>query len=224
MDIDLAISKGNLWGTKSIGFWSILSLILLQMKPKSILEIGSGRSTTFFADYAYSYSADFISIEENWEWCHKIIDDLRCMCLPTEYIKHVPIVNGWYDIKSFDNLVKTKKYDMVFIDGPSGDGRRGHDASMTSLFSASIQSDIVIIDDFHRPFSRRYAESVFQVGNHSTIIIMDYIQRYHGSRRCDKIDTVNNQIAFVVKDLHLEIINSAFISAGVSFLQHHPDS
>ena len=54
---------GKIWGTKGFLFWTFLSLLLLGAGSKRILELGSGRSTITFAEYARHRRATFVSLE-----------------------------------------------------------------------------------------------------------------------------------------------------------------
>ena len=45
------------WGTKGFEFWTFLSVLLRAARPRAVLEVGCGRSSTFFADYAYACGA-----------------------------------------------------------------------------------------------------------------------------------------------------------------------
>lgn len=203
--------RGKLWGTKDLKFWAGLSLILNRMEPESILEIGAGRSTTFFADYACSTSTNFVSIEENWEWHHKITDDLTCMCLPTNYIRHVPVKNGWYDISIFNSEVEDRIYDLVMIDGPVGDEARGHIHAMGRLAEICSNTPLVIVDDTHRPHAKAYLETI---ARGREIITASYMQRQYRYRPT-QIAWVRNEISFIVSDSHTKIIKDALRTAGV---------
>jgi hypothetical protein len=219
MDIERAIKNEKLWGTKSLSFWTMLSLILIKTKPKNILEIGSGRSTTILADYAYTHNANLISIEESWEWQTKISDDLICMCLPTDYIKHVPITNGWYDRNIFDSEVRGRQYDLVFVDGPCGESARAHKDNM-GILDICITSNILIIDDVHRPSGKEFQNMITAKGKHTEIITIPYRQRQYARKMCDKIVTVDNEISFICNNNEALIINQCAATAGVTNISH----
>ena len=60
------------WETKSYEIWLVLQNLLYLLKPKTLLEFGSGRSTNYLAEYALKFGAKFISIEEHFYYCLKV--------------------------------------------------------------------------------------------------------------------------------------------------------
>src|ERR687890_597800 len=65
------------WGTKSFEFWTLLSVLLTLVRPGSIVELGSGRSTSYLAEYAMKESVPYASIEQNRFYARKIKRGLR---------------------------------------------------------------------------------------------------------------------------------------------------
>jgi predicted O-methyltransferase YrrM len=211
MDIDRAIRAGRLWGTKDLRFWGGLISVLNSLNPRSILEIGAGRSTSFFADHAYSTGASFISIEENWEWHLKISDDLMCMCLPHTYVHHVPIKNGWYDSTIFSDITSNRKYDMVMIDGPSGDNARGDLNGISKILDVCADAALIIVDDTHRPGAKQCLDLLAK-GKH--VYTSHYMQRQYRGRP-DLINSIRNEVAFICSDDAAAIIATSLQTAGV---------
>ena len=103
------------WATKPLEFWAILNLILIKTKPESILELGSGRSTFHFYEYAIKYNKNLESIEHNWTYLKFIQKGLKFVFGKNyNYMNFVPIKNDWYD----SSKIKTD-FDFLFIDGPN---------------------------------------------------------------------------------------------------------
>ena len=172
---------GRLWGAKDHKFWCLLSSLLINCKPKSILELGSGRSTTFFADYADSEDIKFTSIEESPHWYAEIHRDLRFMFLSGKYIKHVPIdhITNWYDKELFENAVEFNRYDLVMIDGPSGIGMR-KSLSNQNFVMAIQNAKMIIVDDTQREECRALSKHVEAKFGFTYSVDVRYRQRKRG--------------------------------------------
>ena len=172
---------GRLWGAKDHKFWCLLSSLLINCKPKSILELGSGRSTTFFADYADAEGIEFASIEESPHWYAEIHRDLRFMFLSGKYIKHVPLDHAtrWYDREMFENAVEFNRYDLVMIDGPSGVGMRSS-LSNQNLDLVIRDARMIIIDDTQRDDCRALSEYMASKCGFTYSVDVRYRQRRRG--------------------------------------------
>ena len=97
-------------------------------KGKTILELGSGDGTK---ELLLLWKV--ISIEEDISWVGYT---------ESRYI-YAPIVNGWYDIRMLQSL---PDYDLILVDGPKGDDRRGF-YDNRHLFNLEVP---IVIDDTHR--------------------------------------------------------------------------
>jgi predicted O-methyltransferase YrrM len=173
--------RGKLWGAKDNQFWCLLSSLLISCKPKSILELGAGRSTTFFAEYADAASIKFISVEESPSWYAEVYRDLRFMFLPGTHIRHVPIdpSTAWYDRDLIGAALDADAYDLIMVDGPSGRAirdQRGNDI----LDMAMRKARMVIVDDTHRDDCRAFSHYVTQRRGFTTSVDVTYKQRRRG--------------------------------------------
>jgi hypothetical protein len=147
------------WGTKGFEFWTFLSLLLHGSRCSRILELGSGRSTITFAEYAKFRNAHFISIETSQEWFEKWRYELRFLNLqladnPVHLVKN-NAATGWYDLEQFRSVTNGAIFDFVLIDGPndvSGDSRgiRDSKVAVAELSTCTAGADVIIIDDVHR--------------------------------------------------------------------------
>lgn len=180
LDPEQLYYEGKLWGTKDHKFWCLLSTLLLKCKPNSILELGAGRSTSFFAEYAHSIDIPFVSIEESPIWYAKVYQDLRFMFLPGTYIKHVPIdpATNWYHHIHAENAMDFTAYDFVMIDGPTGKGKRDYREN-AHMKSAIRNARMVIIDDTHRDDCRAFSNHLIGTKGYDGIDI-PYKQRKRG--------------------------------------------
>jgi predicted O-methyltransferase YrrM len=121
---------------RNFGGWSIdkeLFDFIRSVLPegKIMLELGSGWSSQKFSEYYTVYS-----IEHNEKWVGKY---------STHYI-YAPIKNGWYDISILSKKLP-QSYDLILIDGPTGDIGRGGFYSHLDLFNTNV---IMIFDDINR--------------------------------------------------------------------------
>lgn len=162
---------GRVWATKGIAFWAVLSAILVKARPESLLELGSGRSTTFLADYAFRFRKRFVSIEQDAAWHAKVAEDLRCMNVKGSYVHHVPLdtreTPPWYDREKLAAATGDKAFDLVFVDGPQGAGRRNPEGRK-AVRRACRAARLIIVDDVHRPYNltmfRELAQKRFPTG------------------------------------------------------------
>jgi hypothetical protein len=141
------------WSTKPLELWAILNLILIKTKPESILELGSGRSTFHFYEYAIKYNKNLESVEHNWTYLKFIQKGLKSVFGKNyNYMNFVPIKNDWYD----SSKIKTD-FDFLFIDGPNensflktNNSTRSSKKAVEFLRDKIKNCKIVIIDDTDR--------------------------------------------------------------------------
>jgi hypothetical protein len=114
------------WGTKSFEFWTLEQVVLSLVRPASIVEFGSGRSTSHLAEYAMKKDATYVSVEQNRAYARKIKRGLRNSFLDPGFVHHVPLADdGWYDGEALRRLIRFVP-ELLFIDGPVGvDARFG---------------------------------------------------------------------------------------------------
>lgn len=139
------------WGTKSFEFWTLLSVLLVVVRPKSVVELGSGRSTSYLTEYAMKAGVPYASIEQNRFYAAKIKRGLRNSFLDHRHLHHVPLgQDGWYKIEKLNHVVNFP-CEFLFVDGPSGNPRGWHcEQPRKWLMAAAATSKIIIVDDVHR--------------------------------------------------------------------------
>lgn len=144
------------WGTKSFECWTFLMALLALVRPRGIVELGSGRSTSYLTEYAMKAGVPFASVEQSWFHAVRIRHGLRHSFLSGRYVCHVPLAaDGWYD---GDRLRRAVDFacDCLFVDGPVGvdedlgRGRRGGERAHAWLSAAAATSRVLIVDDVHR--------------------------------------------------------------------------
>jgi hypothetical protein len=157
------VTKTTLWATKSYEVWLLLLNLLFLVKPKKILELGSGRSTNYLAEYAGKLNAELISIEHNWYYYIKVKSGLKLLFLDTEYLKYVPVYGDWYDIKKLDRFLSGyNNIEFLFIDGPTNTPDDIRDPDIFYAYMADKIKDIrmILIDDTHFELGKRAANRI----------------------------------------------------------------
>lgn len=136
-----------LWGTKSHDFWVLLGVLLRKIQPRSLLELGSGRSTIYLSEYAGKQGAELVSVDQDPAWV--AVNRLICRFggLGEDFLHHVALQDdGFYSVAQLNRIVKVP--DFVFIDGPV---RRGStQAQMDWLRGVVRSAQMIVIDDVHR--------------------------------------------------------------------------
>jgi hypothetical protein len=162
------------WGTKGFEFWVFLSVLLKTARPNAILELGCGRSSSFFADYAYAYGATYVGIENDVRWLDKTTVDIDLLGFGQRHLSHVPLAadGSWYDIEGFRAATRDPgRFDFALIDGPNerlffaseaevarwfrpedGNpfGHRDDPGGLAAIRSVTGGCDVMIVDDVHK--------------------------------------------------------------------------
>jgi len=131
---------------------------------KTILELGSGDVSTQRLSEHYK----MISIEDKEEWLSKYKSD---------YI-HAPLVDGWYSLQVLEKAMPME-YDMILVDGPTGEGNRGGFLKHLNLFRRDV---VIVLDDTNRLPERQLAWAVAEKLNrevtlHETFAVVG-LRRY----------------------------------------------
>lgn len=156
------------WGTKSFEFWTLLMIVLGVVRPRSIVELGAGRSTSYLAEYAMKTGARYASIEQSGVYARRVRRGLSLTFVDPRFVHHVPVgEDGWYDAARLAKVVDFEP-DMLFIDGPVGrdeeigcagrSGDRALDWQRRTVRTASI----LIVDDVHRRSNLALYESLLR--------------------------------------------------------------
>jgi hypothetical protein len=142
-----------IWPTKNHSIFLMIQATLQIVKPVNILEIGSGKSSRYFAEYAKEKKVKFRSVEENQEWVSRVNLDLEMSQLSTSHIIPVPIVDDWFEIHSMNEILNESSiWDFLMVDAPSGSGlgKRSSKEASKWLLKAVTSSSTIVIDDVHR--------------------------------------------------------------------------
>lgn len=183
----------KIWGTKGFLFWTFLSLLLLGANSKRILELGSGRSTVTFAEYARYRGATFVSLETSLAWYNKARLELHFLGIPSSPVRLVELdgETGWYRLDQFRSHVQAAAaFDCILIDAPNDDngvskGMRNSPVAIAELSECCRHADLVIIDDVHRRHVYETVQPILSDATAYEIYYFDYqVLRSHPNWLC----------------------------------------
>ena len=158
------------WGTKSFEFWTLLAATLWIVRPRTILELGSGRSTSYLGDYAQKEGASFVSIEQNRGFTRRVRIALRAGFVDPACVQHVAVRDGWYDLERVRTLAP-RPCELLFVDGPVGEqeslgsARRTDEAAGRWLLELAAETRAVVVDDLQRPENVPLADQLVGAAN-----------------------------------------------------------
>ena len=151
---EILLKRGiKVWPTKSYEVWMVIQFLLFTTKPKNLLELGSGRSTHYFSEYAYKYNCNLYSIEQNRSFIRKNIIGLKSSYLPIDGLYHIPISGDWFNTKKLERILNSTILDFILVDAPGGAGNTGNRNSQVGndfLKKNCKSSSVIVYDDTHR--------------------------------------------------------------------------
>jgi hypothetical protein len=180
------------WPTKSYEIWIFLQVLMHKIRPASLVEFGSGRSTNYLAEYAFKNNAKFVSIEENKNYAKKIKKGLTNTMLPDKFVYHVNIFEDWFDINKLCKIIDFAP-EFLLIDAPGGAfsrGLRNSESGVRYMKELVKNAKIVVVDDTHRRSVFEASEEMtegnlrrismrYSVNNLENYITFYYSDKYH---------------------------------------------
>ena len=194
----------KVWPTKSYEVWMVIQFLLFTTKPKSLLELGSGRSTHYLSEYASKFNCSLYSVEQNRSFIIKNIVGLKSSFLPVKGLHHIPLSGDWFDTKKLENLLNSTNLDFILVDAPGGVGNHGtRNSKVGNDFLKKIcqSCSVIVYDDTHRKLEN---DAFNQLKNS---LHGDYFQvcmRY-------PVYNVMNEITFLIKVSYFPLF-SDFVS------------
>ena len=191
----------RIWSTKSHEFWVFLGALLHCLKPESILELGSGRSSIYLSEYADKQKKKFVSIDSNEKWVevHRFI--ARFGGLENDYFHLVSIDStGYYDESEVKDLI-TQPPDFVYLDGPN-ESRSG---LMQHAYTLGFceQADVIVIDDIQWRHVYDQMEIFKSKGKTRNATIISYkgphITQYVAFLVCDDLQPIVDDLLQMLK-------------------------
>ncbi|HLO13724.1 MAG TPA: class I SAM-dependent methyltransferase [Anaerolineales bacterium] len=172
-DIDLAIIKQlrqtpsnqkldsdiiSMINSSTLGIETLLfiSTVIEHVKPRLILEFGSGLSTLFFARALTSHDgATVYSIENSEFYFNKTKEaiaaysNVKLFCCPIRPYQHKLKRFLTYDNSYLRRLPKGKMFDLILIDGPLAN-RYGREATLYQVAPFVSSKTLILVDDANR--------------------------------------------------------------------------
>jgi len=164
------------WGTKGFEFWTFLSVFLKEVRPRAILELGCGRSSTFFADYAYAYGATYVGIENDLRWFNKTKLDIELLGFEKRHLVHVGLApdGSWYSLERFKAATRDPgRFDFALVDAPNE----------RQFFASDDQIDYFFRPEDGNPFGHRDdpagLAAIKSVTRDCSVMLVDDVQKMH---------------------------------------------
>lgn len=181
---DLPINVGRWAGNYS--FFYVLSRILAEYYPKSIIEFGLGESSKMISTYIDNYlkESQHLIIEQSQEWADAFNTNFRLsdnskIKVFNMLVKQVKgkYTNGYEGIEK----LKNEKFDLYIVDGPFGSKNYSR-YDIVSLVSTLTSDDefIIIIDDYQRKGEQQTTEDIDEIFKSKNICIHKKV--YEGNK------------------------------------------
>ena len=162
------ISPGR-WAV-GYNFLYIMTRILNELEPHSVLDLGLGISSTLFSCYfSKNYYDDSIHtiIEQDESWVnfytkkHKLSESSEIFIRKCVTKQH----NGmdYYAYEDFDAAVKGKQYSVISIDAPWGSDRYSRRDIIDVLPGILTKSFVIVMDDTNRRGEKDTIEEIEKV-------------------------------------------------------------
>lgn len=168
-------------------FFYVLHRILSEYKPKSILELGLGESTTFittFLKYQLKETRHLV-IEQDASWKEHYLKNHEISSLTS--IEILPVVKDFvkeFEVNYYEELQShiEEKFDLYIIDGPIGT-RNYSRYDMYNIAKGLNEKDdfLFVIDDYHRKGERETVEDMKTFFKNKKIDFYETI--YHGTKQ-----------------------------------------
>ena len=176
----------------------VMTRILNDKRPRSVLEFGLGISSTLISHYFNSQNMtdgihDVVEQDEEWIDFYKKSNRIteRCSihlvdCVEKEY--NGCRYNAYADINS---VVKNKKYDVISIDGPIGTEKYSRRDILEFIPDILSDSFVIIIDDAQRNGERSTIADIKKILKKNQIDYREGV--YPGMTDCVVITSVDNK-------------------------------
>lgn len=194
---ELPLNVGRWAGNYS--FFYVLNRILMDFKPKSILDLGLGESSKFISAYLDNYLLEtkHTIVEQNEDWIKSFEE--KVLLSKRSTIVHCPLketeIKGFIS-NSYDSFREkiTEKFDLYIVDGPFGSARFSrHD--IISLVEKIEKEDqfIIMMDDTNRKGEQDTLNEIVNILTNKEIIF--FIGYYEGNKANTVIATKNYKFA-----------------------------
>lgn len=188
--------RGRDWLEKlplNIGRWAgnyslfyILTRILIDYKPKNIIEFGLGESTKLISTFIKNelFASNHVILEQSSEWIEKFQSIFSI--IENSKIIHLPVIEckvNKYLTFSYKDVEKTinEKFDLYIVDGPTGSDRFSRNDICKLADKLTINDEfIILIDDYDRKGEKDTAKELIDILNKKGIPLN--IRKYIGNK------------------------------------------
>lgn len=154
-------------GAANYSFLYILFIILDEINPNAILEMGLGQTTKLTSQYVKYTNTILDVIEHNPTWIEVYSKKLEKS--PNFNIHQLNLIpfefNNTHNDKyeNIESVATNKTYDLIIIDGPFGFDRLYPRTNILDLIPNNLSSEFVIVlDDAEREGERNTANLIFE--------------------------------------------------------------
>jgi len=137
---------------------SFLHELLSAIRPRRVVEFGSGESTRVFAEWCESGRGSVISIENDLRWIKVLEDSLAPEARRSVTFVHAPLalsIRGLRVFLTFRGVGSFMPYirdaAFIFLDGPQASGR---EAVLYEVLNHASVGATIVLDDFNLYFLR----------------------------------------------------------------------
>lgn len=179
----------------------LMTRILDEMQPQSVLDIGLGISSTLFSQYFNYYrfkNGKHIIIEHDKQWIrfyslkHNLSNFSKVVLL--DCVKRNFDSCEYNVYKDFGVLLKDKKFSVISIDGPNaGDKPYKHSRRdvLEILPDALEESFVIVMDDYNRKGEKATIAEIEEVLKKNNIVYFKGI--YPGVTDCCVLTSADNK-------------------------------
>lgn len=167
---DFGVSPGR-WAV-GYDYIYVMTRVLEEIRPHKVLDIGLGISTSLISEYFdyYKYVDGYhIVVEHDSRWVKSYTNRHKLSNLTMIMQRKLIKKDQYYMYDGFSDLVDSKKFDVISIDGPFGGiGKYSRRDILTHIPDILNKEFVIIVDDMQR------------IGEQNTFSEIQSILKQHG--------------------------------------------
>ena len=158
LGVEVATPLLDGWAMDPVSVYELVQLVM-QRKPRHVVELGSGASTLWLghalrrlgAGHAWSFDhlAEFGDKTAALIASHGLQEQVEVCVAPLAPFQHGERTYSWYDIPEGGSV---QEIDLLLVDGPPGSVGSGARFPALPAFASRLRPDArIVVDDAHRP-------------------------------------------------------------------------
>ena len=170
--------------------------ILWIIKPKNILELGSGQSSKLFSRYIQTNNENLTILEDNEKYYNLFKTEIpnnsniHYLFSPLKTVSFDSIETKWYSI-DLSSMNNDEKYDLILIDGPQGEDQYSRSGIIKYIMDIiSIENFIIVFDDAERKGEKQTIQYLLKLFTKLQVKYMTF--QIDGFKRQQFIVSMNN--------------------------------